>query len=126
MIVPIQRLAGKRILIVEDQVLIAMETADVLEDAGAVVMASCTSVRDALAMLATTCDLDAAVLDVDLGDGTRIDRVAEQLQSLGVPFVFQTACDRKELPTCCRHARMTGKPVSATQLSSMLSEAMSD
>ncbi len=93
-------LHGQRILVVEDDALVAMMMADGLLDAGAEVVGPAACVDEALDLIEqTTCDggLSAAVLDVYL-EGTAIWRVADRLADLGVPFVFATGwgeyCDR--------------------------------
>jgi CheY-like chemotaxis protein len=79
---------GARILVVEDEPLIAMELSQTIEDQGGVV-AAVRSRQDALEM-ATANVFDAAILDVRLPDGTVFD-VAAYLQAGGVPFMFCTA-----------------------------------
>ncbi len=82
-------LKSARILIVEDEPLIAMELAHVIEDADGIVAASARSVKEAQDHLTGTA-FHAAVLDVRLLDGT-VFHIAECLESKGVPFVFCTA-----------------------------------
>ncbi|SEQ02670.1 Bacteriophytochrome (light-regulated signal transduction histidine kinase) [Devosia sp. YR412] len=81
-------LAGKRALIVEDQMLIALDLEQILEDAGLSVVATVTSPPEALAYLAK--DLpDVAILDINLGDGNS-ESIAQALQARSVPFMFAT------------------------------------
>ncbi|MDB5772728.1 MAG: signal transduction histidine kinase, partial [Burkholderia sp.] len=81
-------LNGKRVLIVEDQMLIALDLEQILEDAGLSVVATVTSSAEALAYLDK--DLpDVAILDVNLGDGNS-EPIAAALQTKGVPFIFAT------------------------------------
>lgn len=82
-------LIGKRILVLEDQMLIAMDAVEVLLEAGAAFADSAASVKEALDILEKT-PADAAVLDVDLGNGATSLPVAEMLQSRGIPFLFAT------------------------------------
>jgi CheY-like chemotaxis protein len=82
-------LRGRRILVVEDEAMVAMWIADVLASAGASVVGPVGSVRDALA-LARSETLDCAVLDYSLPDGTTAT-VADLLAARAVPFVFATA-----------------------------------
>jgi CheY-like chemotaxis protein len=81
-------LNGARVLVVEDEPLIAMDLAQTIEDQGGIVTAV-RSRQEALEHSASTV-FDAAILDVRLPDGTVFD-VAEQLKSGGVPFMFCTA-----------------------------------
>jgi CheY-like chemotaxis protein len=85
-------LGRRRILVVEDEALIAMMFADDLSDAGAEVVGPVATVEDALRLVdSLTADgrLDAAVLDVNLG-GESVEPVADRLATRGVPFVFAT------------------------------------
>ena len=81
-------LDSRRILVVEDEPLVAMLEEDLLVEAGAQVVGPAPSVAQALALIGDG-DLDAAVLDVNLGKET-VFPVAERLAALGVPFVFVT------------------------------------
>jgi CheY-like chemotaxis protein len=83
-------LAGRRLLIVEDEALVAMMLEDMLSDLGCVVVDVAGSVARGLALVGdATIDLDAAVLDVNLG-GEKVYPVAEKLAVSGVPFIFST------------------------------------
>lgn len=82
-------LGGSRILVVEDEALIAMELAQMIEEAGGIVAASVRSRHEAL-NLAEHAEFHAAVLDVRLPDGTAFD-VASRLAAKGIPFLFCTA-----------------------------------
>lgn len=78
-----------RILIVEDEPLIAMELARVITDAGGTVVAMLRTESEACAF-AGSGQIDAAVLDIWIKDGKSYP-VAEVLKSRGIPFVFCTA-----------------------------------
>jgi CheY-like chemotaxis protein len=79
-------LEGRRILVVEDEAVVAAMIQDMLEDLGAQVIGPATSLGRGLA-LAGAESPDAAVLDVNLR-GERIDPVAAVLRDRGVPLVF--------------------------------------
>jgi CheY-like chemotaxis protein len=81
-------LLGKRVLIVEDEALVALELEMAFADAGAEVIGPALSLAQALA-LAGAEDIDYAVLDVDLA-GEAVYPVAELLQRRGVRFLFHT------------------------------------
>jgi CheY-like chemotaxis protein len=86
------KLTGKRVLVVEDEALVAMLIEDGLLDAGASVVGPVGSVDEALALVErAACDggLNAAVLDINL-DGMAVSPVADRLAALGVPFLFAT------------------------------------
>jgi CheY-like chemotaxis protein len=82
------RLEGRRILVVEDQALIAMEVQDCLSRAGAIVIGPVGRLERGLAE-AQKQSLDAALLDVDL-NGARCWPIAEVLAARAIPFAFTT------------------------------------
>src|SRR5690349_6225193 len=84
-------LAGRRVLVAEDEVLIAMAYEALLHEHGCAVLGPAAQVDEALALLAPTGGPppDAAVLDVNL-DGKPSVPVAEALAVLGIPFVVVT------------------------------------
>ncbi len=81
-------LAGRRVLIVEDEAMVAMLVEDVLLDAGAEVAGPAATAVEALALIAAVRP-DAAVVDINLGDHTS-DTVTAALSSHGVPFLVTT------------------------------------
>ncbi|MHC1999522.1 response regulator [Methylobacterium sp. CM6241] len=88
MLHPFVSLAGRRILLVEDEYFIAMDMQQWLQSAGAEVVGPVPDVEQALALIATG-PLDAAVLDVNLNGRTAYS-VADQLRDRGVPYLFAT------------------------------------
>ncbi|BAV47455.1 response regulator [Mesorhizobium sp. 113-1-2] len=81
-------LSGRRVLIVEDESLIAMMAEDFLIELGVAVIGPATSIDGAIAMIETQ-EIDAAVLDINIR-GERSDRVAEALRLRGIPIVCAT------------------------------------
>jgi CheY-like chemotaxis protein len=77
-----------RILIVEDEMLVAMNIEDMLLDLGHEVAGLASRLAPALA-LAAEADIDAAVLDVNLA-GEQSFPVADLLDKRGIPFLFAT------------------------------------
>lgn len=104
-----QPLRGMRILIADDEFLIAAVLEDVFSEAGAEIVSAAT-LADALEG-AQGASLSAAVLDVRLGRQTT-EAVADVLTSRGVPFIFYSG---QALPDRMRdkypHARVLLKPV---------------
>src|SRR3546814_18125010 len=80
--------AGKRILLVEDEILIAMDMRNRMVDWGCTVVGPVSRIDPALDVVETE-RLDAAVLDINL-DGERIYSVAARLLVRALPFVFTT------------------------------------
>lgn len=101
-------LAGARVLLVEDEPLVAMDLQFELEDAGAEVVAIARTVPEALDM-ARSAGLDLALLDGNLR-GEPVDAVAELLASRGVPFCFVSGYGREHLPQGFRDAPLIEKP----------------
>lgn len=86
---PARPLAGHRILIVEDEYLIAMDVKRWLLAVGATIAGPVPSVDQALDLIDGG-GLSAAVLDVNLGDGNTVYPVASELGALSVPYLFAT------------------------------------
>lgn len=88
----------RRVLVVEDDYLMAQDIWHELDGLGLEVIGPVPSVEGALALLASGATLpDAAILDVNLG-GAMVFPVAEVLRDRGVPFVFATGYDPWSLP----------------------------
>lgn len=116
-------LTGKVALIVEDQLLIAMDLETILQDAGIVVMGVARSTTEALRMLETRMP-DVAVLDVNLGGENSLP-VAEALRARGVPYVFATGYnDLTTLPGDDREGALVRKPYDATEIVEVLSRIL--
>lgn len=81
-------LTGLRILLVEDEAMIAMLFEDMLLDSGATVVGPASGVKTALDAISTE-EIDAALLDVNLG-GEQSFAVADALTERNIPFVFVT------------------------------------
>src|SRR3954469_2931819 len=80
---------GRRVLVVEDEYIVALDLEDTLRALGCEVLGPVASVARALALLALERP-DAVTLDLDLLDGLAVP-VAELLASMGVPFVVVSA-----------------------------------
>lgn len=84
-------LAGRRILIVEDEFLVAEVMEEWLSGAGAEVIGPVPSVEQALELVEEPRKaLDGAVLDVNLGRGETAYPIADRLDERGVPYLFAT------------------------------------
>ena len=77
---------GKRVLVVEDEPVVAMCLEDILEGFGCITIGPASRLAEGLA-LALAGGLDAAILDINLG-GERSTAIAEALRLQAVPFAF--------------------------------------
>ena len=101
--------AKPRILIVEDEAIVAAETALVLEQAGFGIVGPAASVAQAAGLLrARGCD--AAVLDINLGKETS-EAFAAELARCGTPFVALSGYSGAQHPPAFRGAAVLTKPV---------------
>jgi CheY-like chemotaxis protein len=79
---------GRRILVLEDEALIALMLEDMLLDLGAEIVGPVTTADEALQLLATAA-VDAALIDVNVEDGSSVG-VADVLARNGCAFAFAT------------------------------------
>lgn len=108
-------ISGRRLLVVEDEYLIAWDLASWLESKGAEVVGPAPSVADALAALKLEPLPDAAVLDINLGE-EQVFPVADALRAAQVPFVFLSGYDAKIVPEHLRNTPCCLKPLNRPQL----------
>jgi len=111
-------LEGLRLLVVEDEMLVALALEEMLGDFGCVVVEVAGTVDRGLA-LADKLTLDGAILDINLG-GEKVFPVAQRLAERGVPFVFCTAYGAAALPACFAKAPTLAKPYNEQRLRSLL------
>ncbi len=111
-------LAGKRVLVVEDELLVAMLVEDMLADAGCVVVGPFPTVAEAVAA-ARTETVDVALLDVNVA-GEQVFPVAHELEKRGVPFLFVTGYGQAALPRDRPDWEAHAKPFQAAQLTASL------
>ena len=115
----IQAMAGRRILLVEDEYFIVDDMLRVFEESGAEVIGPAGSVADALGILAATPRIDGAVLDLNLR-GEMSFPVADALEARGVPFVFATGYEQSVIPATYGHVPRCEKPVSPERIATTL------
>lgn len=100
-----------RILVVEDELLVAMHIEAALRGVGWKVIGSAGTLAGAVS-LARSANFNVAVLDVNL-QGERVDEVADILHERGIPFLFVTGYGRGYLPASFREsAEFLAKPFS--------------
>lgn len=101
-------LEGARILLVEDEPLVALDLRYELEDAGATITGIARTVAEAIAATEAG-GIDLALLDGNL-KGEPVDEVAQALDGQGVPFCFVSGYGREHLPQGFDHAPLIEKP----------------
>ncbi|GJE75274.1 response regulator [Methylorubrum suomiense] len=112
-------LAGRSVLVVEDEYFIADDMRRIFEEGGATVIGPVGSVGDALKVIADTPKIDGAVLDINLRE-IMVFPVADALRQRGVPFVFATGYEQAAIPPHLRDAVHCEKPVEAARIAEML------
>jgi PAS domain S-box-containing protein len=103
-----QTLAGKRMIVIEDEPLVAMDLESCLTTAGCEIVGTAGTVREAKALCAEA-QCDAALIDVNLA-GRPVDELAAMLTKRNIPFAFVTGYGREALPQGFRDALMVAKP----------------
>ena len=107
-------LHGKRILVIEDEPLVAMDVESTLATAGCKVVGPAATLERAKLLIEES-DCDAVLLDVNLA-GQPVDELATLLTRKNRPFAFVTGYGREALPSGFRGAVVLGKPFGADQL----------
>jgi len=107
-------LQGKRILVIEDEPLVAMDVESTLATAGCEVVGPAATLERAKLLIEES-DCDAVLLDVNLA-GQPVDELATLLTRKNRPFAFVTGYGREALPSGFRGAVVLGKPFGADQL----------
>ncbi len=106
----VSELVGQTILLVEDDYFVAFDTAAALREAGAEVLGPCPTVEAARQLLEDR-KPQAALLDLNLGDGGPSFEIARLTRELGLPFVFLTGYDSAIIPEEFADVPVLHKPV---------------
>jgi DNA-binding response OmpR family regulator len=109
-----EELSGKRIVVVEDDFLLATEICRELRNLGATVLGPAPTPFYASQLIGRG-RIDAAVLDVRL-HGSTVFEVADQLRGQGVPILFATAYDRQAIPPRFQETCLLQKPLDRKRL----------
>lgn len=102
------------IFLVEDETLVRMSLASMVEELGHRVVAEAATIKEAGA-IAMTGVFDLAILDINI-DGLGIDPVAHVIERRGLPFLFVTGYGAEWLPSLFRRRPVLEKPVSLDRL----------
>lgn len=118
-----QPLTGRRVLIVEDESLVAMLLETILEDMECIPVGPASNIDNGEILARDTENLDAALLDVNVA-GRQVFPVAEVLKARGVPFVFSTGYGEGGLPEEWRGQPTIQKPFTEAAIRDALMKAM--
>src|ERR1700749_1148757 len=108
----------RRVLVVEDELMIRMLLQDMLDDLGHTLAGEAGRIDEALT-LAEQAEFDVAILDVNL-NGEPISPVVEVLVERGLPFVFATGYGQRGVPEAYRRTPTLQKPFQADALAQAL------
>lgn len=116
-------LQGRRVLVVEDEALVAMLLDTILEDMGCTPVGPASNIDEGEALARDEAALDAALLDVNVA-GRQVFPVAAALKARGVPFVFSTGYGEGGLPDEWRGNPTIQKPFTEAAIRDALMKAM--
>ena len=115
--------SGKKILVVEDELLVGMMIRDILDELGFTVLGPVPTVAEALA-IARDANIDGAILDVNIR-GDLVYSVADVLSARGIPFVFATGYLPNGIDSRYAGIPVFEKPVSAEAISRVFASSAS-
>ena len=115
-------LSGRSVFLVEDEVMIRMMVADMLEELGYSIAAEAGEVSDAL-RLAQSVEFDLAILDVNV-NGKVISPVADVIAARNRPFIFATGYGSSGLPAEYRDRPALQKPFQLETLAQVINSAL--
>jgi CheY-like chemotaxis protein len=117
-------LSGQRILVVEDEMLVLMETENMLADLGCDAVVAAATNEQAIALIEAQ-HFDVALLDLNL-NGVRSYPVADLLAARGVPFAFATGYGGHGLRDGDRERPLLVKPFDCDGLEKLLTDLLSE
>jgi CheY-like chemotaxis protein len=118
----LNKLANRKVLVVEDEMMIAMLIEDMLDEFGCRLIGPATSVQRALELIAKE-QVEVAVLDLNL-DGKDTYSIADALRQKDVPFIFATGYGSAGLRQEYGDRQVLQKPFQARALETALVEAL--
>jgi CheY-like chemotaxis protein len=117
-----QELSNRKVLVVEDEMMIAMLIEDMLDEFGCVLVGPATTVPRALELIGKE-SIDIAILDLNL-DGQDTYAIADALQQKKIPFIFATGYGSTVLRKKHGNRPILQKPFQQTDLEMALAEAL--
>jgi CheY-like chemotaxis protein len=118
-------MTGRRILIIEDEAIVAESLGLALRTMGEEVAGTAATVEQALALIDSTSDADGALVDINLR-GVRAYSVADRLMARGLPFIFTTGYSAPIIPEAYRHVAVLQKPFDPESVLTVLFPRASD
>jgi CheY-like chemotaxis protein len=115
-------LSGRRVFVVEDEVMVSWMLEDMLVDLGYKIVGPAARVNQALAIVEAEA-IDLAILDINL-NGEKSYPVADALTARGVPFAFSTGYNKDGMSAHYRDLPMLQKPYAMPQLAAVLSKLL--
>ena len=113
---------GRRVLVVEDEYMVAALLEEILAEAGFVVIGPMPRLAQAV-LAANETAIDVALLDVNLA-GQHVFPAAEALERRGIPFIFMTGYGLRILPAQFNSRPSIGKPFRSAGLLQVLSTVL--
>lgn len=117
-------LAGRSVLVVEDEIMLLMNIEGALADFGCKSVTAAATIDQGLALIRAH-DFDVAMLDVNL-DGASSSPIADALAAKGVPFIFSTGYRNPHLSGSHGDRPVLTKPYSDEQLAEVLARLLAD
>lgn len=108
-------LSGLKIIVIEDEALVALNLESMLEDLGCTVVGPFMRYAQAETMIERSADADAAILDVNIG-GQKVFPIAQKLVEKGVPIIFATGYGRAGLPEAWHDRPVLQKPYTEAEV----------
>jgi DNA-binding response OmpR family regulator len=115
-------LSGRSVFLVEDEVMIRMMVADMLQELGYKVAAEAGDIAEAM-RLAQTTEFDIAILDVNV-NGKVISPVADLIRARNLPFIFATGYGSSGLPEEYRDRPALQKPFQIETLARVINNTL--
>jgi CheY-like chemotaxis protein len=108
-------LAGRRVLVVEDEYFLADDITQSLKSSGALIVGPIAYIQDALDIVDANATIDGAVLDINVGS-EMVFPLARALRSRNVPFVFTTGYDQSVVESEFRDIELWEKPINTAAM----------
>ena len=120
-----RRLEGLRVLVAEDELLLALDLCDMLKEAGCEILGPARSLAATEALAANTQNIHIALLDLNLAGESSLD-LASRLASQGTPVIITTGYDQADLPADFQSMRICVKPIASGLLLRSMEELLAE